>query len=46
MSENNILSKLEGLRQKFEEIGQQITDPAVMADMKKYVSLNKEYRDL
>lgn len=46
MSENNILSKLEGLRQKFEEIGQQITDPAVMADMKRYVSLNKEYREL
>ncbi len=46
MSENTILSKLEGLRQKFEEIGQQITDPAVMADMKRYVSLNKEYREL
>lgn len=46
MSENTILSKLEGLRRKFEEIGQQITDPAVMADMKKYISLNKEYREL
>ncbi|MDX9846567.1 MAG: peptide chain release factor 1 [Tenuifilaceae bacterium] len=46
MSDNTILVKLEGLRQKFEEIGQQITDPAVMADMKRYVSLNKEYREL
>lgn len=46
MEENSILRKLEGLRHKFEEIGQQITDPAVIADMKKYVSLNKEYRDL
>lgn len=46
MSENSIITKLEGLRQKFEEIGQQITDPAVMSDMKRYVSLNKEYRDL
>ena len=46
MSDNSILTKLEGLRQKFEEIGQQITDPAVMADMKRYVSLNKEYREL
>lgn len=46
MSDNTILFKLEGLRQKFEEIGQQINDPAVMADMKRYVSLNKEYRDL
>lgn len=46
MSDNTILSKLEGLRRKFEEIGQQITDPKVMSDMKRYVSLNKEYRDL
>ncbi|HDP54152.1 MAG TPA: peptide chain release factor 1 [Bacteroidetes bacterium] len=46
MSENSILTKLEGLRRKFEEIGQQITDPTVIADMKRYVSLNKEYREL
>ncbi len=46
MSDNTILTKLEGLRRKFEEIGQQITDPAVIADMKKFVSLNKEYREL
>ncbi len=46
MSENSILTKLEGLRRKFEEIGQQITDPAIIADMKRYVSLNKEYREL
>lgn len=46
MSDNTILKKLEGIRQKFEEIGQQITDPAVMADMKRYVALNKEYKQL
>lgn len=46
MAENSILRRLEGLRHKFEEIGQQITDPAVMADMKKFVALNKEYREL
>lgn len=46
MKDNSILTKLEGLRRKFEEIGQQITDPAIMSDMKRYVSLNKEYRDL
>ncbi|MFO8023289.1 MAG: peptide chain release factor 1 [Perlabentimonas sp.] len=46
MSENTILVKLEGLKRKFEEIGQQITDPAVIADMKRYVSLNKEYKEL
>lgn len=46
MSDNTILAKLEGLRRKFEEIGQQITDPSVMSDMKRYVSLNKDYREL
>lgn len=46
MSENNILKKLEGIRQKFEEVGQQITDPEVMSDMKRYVALNKEYRNM
>ncbi len=46
MEENSILRKLEGLRHKFEEIGQQITDPAVIGDMKRYISLNKEYREL
>jgi len=46
MADNTILRKLEGIRHKFEEIGQQITDPAVMADMKKFVALNKEYKQL
>ncbi len=46
MADFTILRKLEGIRHKFEEIGQQITDPAVMADMKKYVTLNKEYKQL
>jgi peptide chain release factor 1 len=46
MADNTILRKLEGIRHKFEEIGQQITDPAVMADMKRFVALNKEYKQL
>ena len=46
MSENNILTRLYGLKHKFEEIGQQLSDPKVIADMKRYVALNKEYRDL
>ncbi|MGC8824702.1 MAG: peptide chain release factor 1 [Bacteroidales bacterium] len=46
MDNSSILSKLEALKLKFEEISQQITDPAVMADMKKYVKLNKEYKEL
>ena len=46
MSENMILGKLETARLKFEEIGQQITDPKVMSDMKRYIKLSKEYKEL
>lgn len=46
MSENSFLTKLEFFKIKFEEVGQQITDPDVIADMKKFVALNKEYREL
>ena len=46
MSENTLLGKLEGLLIRFEEVGTLITDPAVIGDMKRYVKLNKEYREL
>lgn len=46
MSENSLLNRLDGLVSRFEEVGTLITDPAVIADMKRYVKLNKEYRDL
>jgi len=46
MSDNSLVTKLSGLREKFEGISQQISDPGVMSDMKRYVSLNKEYREL
>jgi len=46
MGENMILSRLEGVRQRFEEVGQLITDPAIIADMKRYVRLNQEYKQL
>jgi len=41
-----LLEKLEGIKIRFDEIAQQITDPDIIADMKKYVKLNKEYKDL
>jgi len=41
-----ILEKLEGVKLRFEEVGQLITDPEVINDMKRYVKLNKEYKDL
>lgn len=46
MSKNMLLSKLEDLKIRFEEVGQLITDPEVIADMKRYVKLNKEYKEL
>ncbi len=46
MAENSLLDRLDGLVSRFEEVGTLITDPAVIADMKRFVKLNKEYRDL
>lgn len=46
MTENSLLGRLDGLVSRFEEVGTLITDPAVIADMKRFVKLNKEYRDL
>ena len=38
MAENTLLSKLEGLQHKFDEVSTLITDPAVIADMKRFVN--------
>ncbi|RLD64417.1 MAG: peptide chain release factor 1 [Bacteroidetes bacterium] len=46
MSNNMILEKLEGVRLRFEEVSQMITDPEIISDMKRYVKLNKEYKNL
>ena len=46
MAENMIISRLEGVKARFEEVEQLITDPAIISDMKKYVKLNREYRQL
>ena len=45
MAENSLLSKLEGLESRFEEVSTLITDPAVIADQNRYVRLTKEYKD-
>ena len=47
MADNStILEKLDGLVARFEEISTLITDPAVIADQKRYVKLTKEYKEL
>lgn len=46
MGENMILSRLEGVKARFEEVGQLITDPSIIADMNRYVKLSREYKQL
>ena len=47
MADNNsILSKLDGLVSRFEEVSTLITDPNVIADQKRFVRLSKEYKEL
>ena len=46
MSDNSLLDKFEGIKIRFEEVSQQISDPDVMKDMKRYVKLNQDYKQL
>jgi peptide chain release factor 1 len=46
MAENMILEKLEGVKHRFVEVGDLLTQPEILSDMKRYVKLNKEYKDL
>lgn len=45
-AQNSILDRLEGLEARFQEVSLLITDPSVIADMPRYVKLNREYREL
>ena len=47
MADNNsLLEKYEGIKIRFDEVSQQISDPDVMKDMKRYVRLNQDYKQL
>ncbi len=47
MSEqNSILTKLDELESRYEEVSTLITAPAVIADQERYVKLTREYKDL
>jgi len=41
-----ILERLEGVKARFVEVGELLTSPEILSDMKKYIRLNKEYKDL
>lgn len=46
MDSNSLLSRIDGLDLRFQEVATLITDPEVIANQKKYIRLSKEYRDL
>jgi peptide chain release factor 1 len=46
MTDNMILERLRGVKERFEEVGRLITEPGIISDMKRYVRLNKEYKEL
>ena len=46
MAQYELLNKFESIKHRFEEVQQQITDPEVINDMKRYVKLNQEYKNL
>jgi peptide chain release factor 1 len=43
---NDLLQKLEAINYRFIEVGTLIVDPDIIVDMKRYVKLTKEYKDL
>jgi len=46
MAGNLILERLEGVKQRFIEVGKLLNKQDVLSDMKRYVKLNREYKDL
>ncbi|MEZ4799344.1 MAG: peptide chain release factor 1 [Flavobacteriales bacterium] len=42
----DLLTRLAAIADRYNEVGKMITDPTVIADMKRYPTLMKEYKDL
>ena len=41
-----MLEKLDIVKQRFDEVSDLIIQPDIIADQKKYIQLNREYKDL
>ena len=41
-----ILDKLEAIKKRWEDLANQMNDPSAMSDMKRFVQLNKNYKEL
>ena len=46
MADSTLLEKVLSLQDKYQKLEQQLADPEVIADMKKFVQLNKDYKEL
>ena len=46
MAENSLLEKVMSLQDKYDRLQAQLSDPEVISDMKKFVQLNKEFKEL
>jgi len=43
---DDLMYKLHAIHQRWEEIGRMINEPEIMGDMKRYIRLSKDYKDL
>ncbi|MBE6342913.1 MAG: peptide chain release factor 1 [Lentimicrobiaceae bacterium] len=41
-----MIDKLEAIKEKWEALGEQLNDPEIIGDMKRFVKVNKDYKDL
>ena len=41
-----MLDKLEAIYKRWEEVGKQLIDPEIISDMKRYIKLSKDYKEL
>ena len=46
MANELIFDRLEGVKMRYEEVSVLITEPDILSDMKRYIKLNKEYKEL
>ncbi|MFV0484414.1 MAG: peptide chain release factor 1 [Bacteroidales bacterium] len=46
MADTDLIKKYDVIKARFDEVSQQISDPSVIADMKRYIKLNQEYKQL
>ncbi len=46
MADNSILMRLDGLKLKYEETSEKLTDPEIIADVKLFIQLTKEFKEL